>query len=1155
MGELAEHQDELKRVADMLFECMRGIIYNPQGSSLDIENLPEAFTDVGKGLLYLNEVLIETKRFAHELSVGNLNCTVPRPGNEMVAPLKSLHAALTHLTWQAKQVANGNYKQRVDFMGEFSTAFNNMTEQLEQQRQINEREKENLLKAVEDSTRARREAEYNLELVRIINEAAEFLLKAGARDYVSAVIDGMEMIGRYMGLDRIHMWQNIRKGDAELFFQQKCSWSSIDKLDGIPLEYSYNETVPTWEQKLLKDQTISGLVECFPDTEKRFLSAYQIQSILVIPIFVNEALWGTVSFDDCHQQRTFTETETNILRSWGLLIVGAMQRSIIAQNLHAVSENYKGLIWSVDNEGIITTFKGQYAKSFLPVSENIEGKHISLLGDNADHFETIAQYIEKTYKEGPQNWINEIEDRVYHSYTSPMYNDNGMLIGVVGSTDDVSETVRLNDALERANRAKSDFLTVMSHEIRTPMNAIIGMAELSLREDTSQTVREYILSIKKAGVNLMEIINDILDFSRIESGNVEIIENEYMLSSLINDVVHVIKSKAHESCLRFVINIDNNIPNVLAGDVKRIRQIMMNLLSNAVKYTDKGFISLSVYGESTDDNAIVLIIDVADSGRGITQHDVETLFEKFTRFDMARNKNIEGTGLGLTITKNLIETMGGEISVHSVYGEGSVFTVRLPQKIINHTKLAAVENIDEKNVLIFERREICISSIIQTMEDLGVNYKLVSTTAEFYEELIGNKYSHVFVAAVLYERTKNAYGELKTDAKIMLIVEFGETVKDRNISILTTPIFAIPVADYLNGVSGLTAIGMTSGEVARYTAPNASILSVDDVNTNLSVLEGLLKLYKVRVVSCRSGMEALEAVKAAPYDLVLMDHMMPGMDGIETTKRIRALRSDYPYVEKIPIIALSANSILGVKELFMRNGFDDYLSKPIDPGELHDLLIKWITSDKWEVVGENVDKNVPEPISNIEIKGVNVNKGVAMTGGSLENYMRILDTFHKDGVEKLNEISMCLHSDNMHSYTIYVHALKSAAANIGAESLSDAALVLEEAGREGNIQLVKSKSAQLLADLEELLTNIDTVLIKANDWAPGAPVDMGSIKDELLRLKKAVDSFDSNSIKECTDYLQKLTHIPEIGIVIDDILRHVLIGDDEKVISLIASIV
>ena len=1074
MEETNKFREESKQVADIIFECLRDIIYNPHGASLDIEKLPASFREVGEGLLYLNEVVTETKAFAHELSTGNLNCTVPDSGNEMASPLKSLHAALTHLTWQAQEVANGSYIQRVDFMGEFSEAFNNMTSLLEQQRQTNELEKGNLIKAAEESARARREAEYNLELVRIVNEAAKLLLEVDARNYILAVTSGMEMIGRYAGLDRVHMWQNIKKDDGKMYFRRVCYWLSEDSIYNIDSEeFSYQDDLPEWERLLSNDEIIIGPIGDLPDNEKSFLSSYLIQSILVIPVFVNDIFWGFVSFDDCQKLRTFTETEVSILRSWGLLIVGAMQRSVIAQNLQAVSNNYKGLIWSVNNEGIVTTFKGQYTKILMPQAENIEGKHISLIRNQYDNLD-VMPYVEKTFKEGPQNWISEIGDSVYHSYTAPVYDDNGVLTGVVGSTDDVSETVRLQQALEDANRAKSDFLTNMSHEIRTPMNAIIGMAELSLHEDISQTVREYVHSIKHAGSNLLGIINDILDFSKIESGSIEIAQEDYSLSSLVNDVVHIIKSKALESRLRFVINIENDIPNALVGDIKRMRQILLNLLSNAVKYTDNGFVALSVSGETSDEEVIMLNIEVSDSGRGIDQKDIEKLFGKFVRFDKERNKNIEGSGLGLAITKNLVEIMGGEIKISSVRDEGSVFTVLLPQKIKNSKKLAVVEDAGRKNVLIFERREVCKHSIIQTMDELGVNYKLVSSAHEFYKELVNNKYSHVFAAASLYEQVKEDCGEPETDAKIMLIVELGEVVKERNISVLTTPIYSIPVANFLNNVSNVPAIEVESAGSLRYIAPGARILSVDDVITNLSVLEGLLRLYKVQVTSCESGMEALEAIKTAQYDLVFMDHMMPGMDGIETAKRVRDIIAGDPDMEEIPIIAVSANAVLGAKAMFLNNGFDDFLSKPIDIAKMHDILVKWIPEAKWEIAeGDRAQKESPD---SVDIKGVNAKKGVAMTGGIVENYMKTLAIFHKDGLEKIEQIKSCLETDDLSLYTIYVHALKSAAASIGAESLSDVAGILEEAGNRGNKSLISSINTEFLADLEELLSNINAVL-------------------------------------------------------------------------------
>ena len=1155
MGEPVDCRDEAKRAADIIFNFTRDLVNNPHGASLDVESLPEQFTDVGKGLLYLNEVITETRAFAKELSAGNLNCTVPRPSNEMASPLKSLHASLSHLTWQAQQVANGQYNVRIDFMGGFSEAFNNMTKQLEQQRLTNEQEKKNLIMAAEESASARRLAEYNQELMRIVNEAAKLLLEADARGYIDAVLLGMGMIGECARLDRVHMWQNVRKEDGSLSFQRVCYWLSPETNFEVPIkEFSYRDCVPTWEATLSADGIICGQVEDFPEPERSFLSSYQNKSMLVIPIFIDNDFWGLVSFDDCLEKRDYTETEVNIFRSWGLLIVGALKRSAIAQNLQAVSNNYKGLIWSVDKNGTITTFKGQYTKILSPIAENMEGKNISLTKSKAAHLDIIS-YVEKTFSEGPQNWISELLGSVFHSYTTPVYDDNGMVVGVVGSTDDVSETVRLQQALEHANRAKSDFLASMSHEIRTPLNAIIGMAELSLREDLPQTVREYILSIKNAGANLLDIINDILDFSKIESGNIEIINDDYSLSSLIDDIVHTIKSRALESHLRFVVNVDNNIPGALWGDVKRIRQVMLNLLSNAVKYTDKGFVSLTVNGEITGSDSIALELEVADSGRGISKQDIEKLYDKFSRFDTKRNKNVEGSGLGLAITKSLIEAMDGEIAVRSEQGEGSVFTVRLPQGVKSHAMLAVVGERGEKNVLIYERREVCKNSIVQTMEGLGVSYKLVSTAPEFYSELTSQEYSHIFVAAVLYERAKHEYGELKTDAKIMLVAEFGEVVKERNISVLTTPIFSIPVAAFLNGNFSFARAGMAFPEAGRQVAPEARVLCVDDVLTNLSVLEGFLSPYMVQVVSCTSGAEALEALKGSRFDLVFMDQMMPDMDGAETTRRIRAMSGERPETGEIPIVALSANAVIGAKEAFLSCGFDDSLSKPIDTYKLHEILIKWLPADKWEMAGAGAANESREPEHSIEIKGVNVDRGVARTGGTIEKYMKTLAIFCADSHEKIRGIKSCLDTADLRLYTIYVHAMKSAAANIGAESLSEAARALEEAGKAGDAATVRSKSPRFLADLDALLGNIDAVLAKENGHQQSIAVDTGLLKAELSRLKEAVASFDSRSIKNCVDYLHKFTYVDGIGATIDSILQNLLIGDDDKAISLIDSVI
>ena len=1156
MEDTAELTQDLEQIADTLFAYMRDIIYNPHIAPLDLDNLPVSFNDVGKGLKTLHHMISESKSFAIELSRGNLNCAVPHRSNELASPLKSLHSILSHLTWQAKQVASGDYKQRVDFMGEFAEAFNNMTRQLEHQMMLSEEERDNLLGVLEDSTRARCEAEYNQELRRIVNEAAELLLAVDATEYVSALVRGMELIGRFVGLERVHLWQNIRKEDGKLYFKRVCYWlSNSYNTAQRDLEYSYQDNVPTWEEILSNDGVINGPVSTFSEAEQKFLSACMIHSILVIPVFCNGNFWGIVSFGDCHRKRTFSVAEIDILHSWGLLIVGALQRNLIAQNLQAVSNNYKGLIWSVDSNGVITTFKGQYSKLLLPYAGVVEGKTVKDAGIRMDHLK-ILEYVDKTFKEGPQNWISEMQGSVFHSYTSPIYDDSGKPVGVVGSTDDVSETVQLQLALEYANRAKSDFLANMSHEIRTPMHAIIGMSELSLREELQPSVRKYIMTIKQAGINLLDIINDILDFSKIESGNIEISPGEYMLSSLINDVVHIIKLKTFESQLRFVVNIDNHLPCSLSGDIKRIRQIMLNLLSNAVKYTDKGFVSLTVNGDIKDNEVLWMNIEVADSGKGIGKQDMERLFDKFTRFDNKRNRNVEGTGLGLAITKGLIEVMNGRIAVRSVPDEGSVFTVSLPQKINNPEEVATVEGLENKNVLIFERRDICKNSVIQAMDGLQVSYKLVSLATDFYAELTSNIYTHIFVAAVLYERAKLQFGELKTDAHIILLTELGEVVKERNISVLTTPFFSIPVADILNGCVELPTGNSSNIEHTRYIAPQARVLSVDDINTNLSVLEGLLSIYRMQVVSVNSGMAALDELTRAPYDLIFMDHMMPDMDGVETTKLIRALKNDIPHTEKVPIIALSANALVGTQDMFLQNGFDDYLSKPIDIEKLHKIIQKWIPEEKWELAEYDNMKKEQESVVDIDIKGINVSKGLTMTGGTINNYIKTLNIFYKDGLQKCAEIESSLAATNLPLCTIYVHALKSAAANIGAEKLSEMARSLEDACRDGNMELIKPGSVQLLADLRELLIDINTVL--QNDKKTreqNTVVDMSLISDELARLRKGIESFNSNAIKESCDNLRMFTHIPNIGAKLDSVLQWVLIGDDDKAIESIESVV
>ncbi|MCL2127182.1 MAG: transporter substrate-binding domain-containing protein [Treponema sp.] len=602
--------------------------------------------------------------------------------------------------------------------------------------------------------------------------------------------------------------------------------------------------------------------------------------------------------------------------------------------------------------GVYISCNSQFEKLYGIKESDVIGKtDLELFPGDEESARRFIEEDRKVLEKGVSLTVEKLIPFVdpAHNYRqtvlTPLIMD-GKMTGLLGISRDITDLHAAVESAQDASRAKSDFLAKMSHEIRTPMNAIVGMTELALRAEELNTAHEHILTVKQASANLLSIINDILDFSKIETGKFEVNPGDYLFSSLVNDVINIIRMKVLDSQVRFVVNIDSSIPNALYGDEIRIRQVLLNILGNAVKYTEKGFVSFTVHGDMTGDDSINLVMEVMDSGKGIKEEDLHRLFGEYVQFDLKSNRGTEGTGLGLAITKSIVKAMGGDIGVYSEYGKGSSFTVTLPQKVRSPEVLAVVDRPEDKGVLVYERREIYANSVFFAIDNLGVECTVVSNDEEFIQKLKENVYAFIFISFSLYNRNRDTVSGLGANSKVVILAEFGETIPDKNLNVIAMPIHSISVADILNGQSGKFSYNENNELIVRFTAPDANILVVDDVITNLNVVKGLLMPYKIQVALCKSGKMALKAITNNRYDLVFMDHRMPEMDGVETTRHIRAMGAEDPYYNDVPVIALTADAVSGIKEMFFTNGFNDFLSKPIDTVRLDAVLERWIPKEK-----------------------------------------------------------------------------------------------------------------------------------------------------------------------------------------------------------------